>query len=108
MFTIGDGKSIPNRGQVHLNLETLGAGPAKAINSVFQVTKVTRPLMSVGRICDADNDVLFKKLYAAVLDPNGKEICRFVRKPGGLYVATLRLKKPGSRQKLESGFTRQQ
>ena len=50
--------------------------------------------MSVGRICDHDNEVTFDKFKAVVRDPDGAEICVFTRQPGGLYTAKLRLKPP--------------
>ena len=57
-FTIGDGTEIPNKGQKVLRLEACGEGPPKIFNSVFQITKVTRPLLSVGKLRDHDLDVL--------------------------------------------------
>ena len=59
-FVVGNGARIPNTGQSCLNLES--DGPiANAIKSVFQIAKVSRPLMSVGRICDGG---LFVNLFA--------------------------------------------
>ena len=63
------------------------------MKSTFQVAEVTRPLMSVGRVCDQGLDCLFKKTHALVLDEAGEQVCRFER-VGGLYVATLDLKRP--------------
>ena len=54
--------------------------------------------MSVGRICDNDNKVLFEKHRAIVMDNDGAEICIFQRQPGGLYTAKLKLKAPFHRQ----------
>ena len=92
-FIIGDGGSLPNKGQKRLNLETTDDGKV-SINSVFQIARVARPLMSVGRICDLGNNILFGKDKATVTAPNGEEIFSFVRENGGLYVARLKLKRP--------------
>ena len=93
---MGDGGTIPNMGQSKLNLTDCGSD----IESVFQIAAVTRPLMSVGRICDEGHRVTFDSVMAVVNDKDGKELCRFHRKDGGLYVAKLTLRSP-------AGFGRQ-
>ena len=55
---------------------------------------VTRPLMSVGRICDEGHEVLFNNISAVVRDSGVTAICRFTRQPGGLYVAKMKLRSP--------------
>ena len=57
------------------------------------MAKVTRPLWSVGRICDEGFSVNFTKAEAVVMDKARKGICKFHRK-GGLYVTELHLKNP--------------
>ena len=52
--------------------------------------------MSVGRLCDAGLDVVFKKDRADVVNEGGKVVLSFERTNGGLYVAKLRLKRPPS------------
>ena len=89
-FLMGDGGKVPNQGQKALNL----SGSTADLKSVFQIAQVTRPLMSVGKICDEGFTVTFYKTHASILDKNGKDICRFERQPGGLYVAKLKLKSP--------------
>ena len=59
----------------------------KDIAFTFQVAKVTRPLWSVGRICDAGFDVKFTKDKATVSDPSGKAFYDFLRM-AGLYAAS--------------------
>ena len=92
-FIVGNGQRVPNEGQINLNLQT-GDTNGNTMSSTFQVAKVSRPLMSVGRLCDAGMDVLFKKDPAEVLSADGAVILSFERQPGGLYVAKLRLKRP--------------
>ena len=95
-FVVGNGARIPNKGQSCLNLESEGENP-NAIASVFQIAKVSRPLMSVGKICDGGLFVSFTETKADVVDKNGHVVCTFHRQPGGLYVARLRLKSPFGR-----------
>ena len=90
-FLMGDGGEIPNLGEKKLNLCDSGGNNVK---SVFQIAAVTRPLMSVGRICDEGHEVTFNAIMAVVRDKKGSEICRFERQPGGLYVAKMKLKNP--------------
>ena len=89
-FLMGDGGTIPNLGQSQLNLTDDG----QQIKSVFQIAAVTRPLMSVGKICDEGHTVTFSNVMAVVKSKEGEELCRFHRKDGGLYVASLKLRNP--------------
>ena len=91
-FLMGDGGEIPNLGQSKLNLSDEDCG--RDIQSIFQIAAVTRPLMSVGKICDEGHSITFSAVMAAVHDKEGEEVCRFNRAPGGLYVAKLKLKSP--------------
>ena len=51
-FRVGNGERIPNEGEVHLNLSAPGTkGAFSSIGSTFQAAPVTRPLMSVSKIC---------------------------------------------------------
>ena len=99
-FVVGNGERLPNMGQRKLNLQPL-ADSSTDLTSCFQIAKVTRPLMSVGRICDNGMDVTFSKTQAIVKDADGSQVCVFERKPGGLYTCKFRLKNP------LPGFTRQ-
>ena len=90
---MGDGGTIPNLGQSKLNLFDDKVG--REIESVFQIAAVTRPLMSVGKICDEGHSITFNAVMAVVHAADGTEICKFHRKPnGGLYVAKLKLRNP--------------
>ena len=94
-FVAAGGARIPNEGQFKLRLRSGGRarGEGKDIESTFQVAKVTRPLWSVGRICDEGFSVNFTQTEAVVIDKAGKGICKFHRK-GCLYVTDLHLKNP--------------
>ena len=89
---MGDGGTIPNLGQSSLNLHDTGID--RDIQSVFQIAAVTRPLMSVGRICDEGHNITFDAVMAVVKSKDGGEICRFHRNGSGLYVAKLKLRSP--------------
>ena len=88
---VGDGGKISNDGHAHLNLQTMDAS-LNTLASTFQVAAASRPLMSVGKLCDNGLDIVFKKDKAIVRAPDGATVCTFERQEGGLYVAKLRLK----------------
>ena len=96
---MGEGGCIPNLGQMKLNLSNKAID--SDIQSIFQMAAVTRPLMSVGKICDEGHTVTFSDVPAVDHDKQGEEICKFHRTSGGLHVAKLRLRSP-------AGFGRQE
>ena len=96
-FQMGDGGTIPNLGQMALNLTDEVAD--RDLCSVFQIAAVTRPLMSVGKICDEGHKVEFDKEKAVIKHQDGSLLATFLRQPGGLYVAKMKLRNP-------LGFTR--
>ena len=91
-FLMGDGGAIRNKGQCSLNLTD--SADTRDIRPVFQIADVTRPLMSAGRLCDAGCKVELGHDRAIVRDKDGLEVCLFTRQPGGLYVASMKLKAP--------------
>ena len=101
-FVVGNGDRVANQGQVKLRMKAKDEGGA-LMSSVFQVAEITRPLMSVSRICDQGMSCIFEKTHARVVDSEGKTVARFER-DGGLYTCTMRLRRPEARS--ESGFAR--
>ena len=103
-FVAANNSRIPNRGQVTLNLrgDTPPGQKGREIRSTFQVAKVSRPLWSVGRICDEGFDVKFTKHAALIMNGDGRVVCRFERR-GGLYIAKMSLGNP----LFKMGFQRQ-
>ena len=89
---MGDGGKLANLGEWNLNLEAPKLDGVNGVTSIFQVAKVTRPLMSVGHICDQGLNVTLDALYAIVRDAKEVEVCRFTRGPSGLYTAKMKLK----------------
>ena len=57
----GDGGLIKNMGQKQLNCRNSCVG--NAVQSILQIAAVTRPLMSVGKICDEGHEIIFNNIY---------------------------------------------
>ena len=89
-FVAANGERIPNRGEVTLDLRA-GSVPIK---STFQVSRISRPLWSVGKVCDAGYEVTFNKDGASIKHAaTGKPVSSFERKQG-LYVSKMQLRNP--------------
>ena len=97
-FVAAGGKRIPMEGQVNARFATKDG---EEFVSCFQVAAVTRPLWSVGRICDRGYTVTFTAKDARILDEKGVTVCYFKRE-GGLYLGTMRMRNPNHK-----GFRRQ-
>ena len=97
-FVAAGGKRIKMQGQVNAQFAT---GSGEAFTSCFQVAAVTRPLWSVGRICDKGYKANFDDKEAKNVDKQGVTVCLFQR-VGGLYLGTMRLRNPHHK-----GFRRQ-
>ena len=94
-YLVGNGARVPNQGQINLMLEH-NKGLTDGVNlikSTFQVAGVTRPLMSVSRVCDLGMECRFKKDEALIVNSDGNTVAKFSR-VGGLYVARMKLKPP--------------
>ena len=91
-FVVGDGNKISNDGEVRLNLQTIEDSP-NDIGSTLQVAKVSRPLMSVGKICDHGMKVRFSSDKAEVMK-GAAAVCTFEMIHQGLCLAKLRQKRP--------------
>ena len=64
---------------IHLICGPMGAGKT-TITSTFQVSKIGKPLWSVGKLCDAGFKVEFDKTAATVTTvATGKKVGRFPR-----------------------------
>ena len=87
---MGDGGTIANFGQKSLNLTDDDHG----LRSVFQIAAVTRPYMSVGKICDEGHNITVDAVQAVVRGEGGAELCKIHRTPGSVYVAKMRLRNP--------------
>ena len=95
------GERIRNEGQALLHL--LADGGA-GLRSVFQAAEVTRPLWSVGKICDQGVGAHFTARKATI-SKDGKEVLTFERR-SGLYLGMIRLRNPKYKPKDSLDFTR--
>ncbi len=99
-FLAAGGHRLRNQGEMALTL--VDERTSAVVDSVFQVADVTRPLWSVGKVCDKGYKVLFDALKAEVFKNLGDApLCTFERK-GGLYIGRLKVTNPR-----HEGFARQ-
>ena len=82
-------------------LRAPNGGRGKDIRTTVQCAEVTRPLLSVSKICDAGMNVTFDQEQAVIIDQKGKEACRFMRK-NGLYVASMQIRNSNYKPKDQS------
>ena len=90
---------IPNLGQQTLEVKT-EEGTDTSVT--FQIADVSRPLNSVGKVCDTGKRVLFGKRGGVIWDIATGNLTKFTREPDGVYELNLWLK-DGEQAK---GFTR--
>ena len=91
-FIVDNGDRVPNQGQVKVHMMSKGDDGVLTA-SVFQIAEITRPLMSVSRICDQDMVCIFEKDHARIVDAKGNLVSRFER-DGGLYTCKMKLRRP--------------
>ena len=93
-FIVGNGERLSNEGEAVLNLEATAPGSSGVrFRSTFQAAKVSRPLMSVSKICRNGYKCTFDDAQALIIDEKGQTVCRFVER-NGIYLATVKLKSP--------------
>jgi hypothetical protein len=85
-FLAANGDRIANLGEVPL---TMRSKEGAKFGSTFQVADVTRPLYSVGRMCDAGCTVSFTKDLAVV--KKGDQTMVTFKRSGGHYIADLEI-----------------
>ena len=76
-FVGAGGHKMKNKGQMKLLLKAEDGKKGKEIRTTVQCADVTRPLLSVSKICGAGMTVTFDSERAIVKDKDGKEVCRF-------------------------------
>ena len=72
-FLMGDGGTIKNLRRKTLNLSD--ASVDRDLSLIFQIAAVTRPLMSVGKMCDEGHDIAFDAVHAVDREAGGAELC---------------------------------
>ena len=93
---MGNGHRCPNKGKMHPNLEAQMGGQKHSPMSVFQIADITCPLMSVSKRSHQGSHCTFTAGKAIVRNAKGDGV-REIQRRGGLYVVTMKLKKPDSR-----------
>ena len=89
---------MKNEGQI--TVEMISPIEGTAIKLCTQVTKVTRPLMSVSKITEEGKlRVMCDQVKAVVVDLQGKVLATFP-KHNGLYVCTMKVKNPRYRRRV--------
>ena len=91
-FVAANGERIPNKGEVCLNIRA-GTVPIK---STFQVSKISRPLWSVGKLCDAGYTVQFHKDHAEIKQVATGKVVGTCERKQGLYIGAFQLRNPAS------------
>ena len=90
---------IPNLGQQTLEVRTEeGVDPAVTL----QMADVSRPLNSVGKICDTGKLVMFGKKGGVIWDVATGRLTKFHRETDGVYELNLGMK-DGSRRQVFPG-----
>ena len=82
-FIVGSGARAPNNGQSLLSLQASGKN-GNSVSTMFQLAAMSRPLMSVGRLCDNGMAMFFEKDRADVLASDGSVILGIGHQVGGL------------------------
>ena len=93
-FVVGNGEKMPNEGQVELRMESpVANGVRVPVVTDFQVAQISKPLMSVSRVCAQGHTCIFTKDGATVKNARDQVVAEF-KQSGGLYVQTMTLKPP--------------
>ena len=59
----------------------------------FQIADITRPLLSVGKICDQNNQIIFGKGGGVIVDLDTGNTRNFIRDSDGMYQLDFWVKK---------------
>ena len=103
LFGCAGGKSLRNEGQMTVEMISPVEGTAMKLRT--QVTKVTRPLLSVTKITEEGKlRVVCGQVKAVIIDLQGKTLATFPKKHG-LYVCMTKVKNPRFRPR--GAFPRQ-
>ena len=90
-FIVGNGERVDNEGQSAFVLEsTVRPGESQQFVSTFQAARITRPLMSVSKICSNGFKCLFDEGQARIVDAEDNVACIF-EKRGGLYLSLIHI-----------------
>ena len=89
-----------------MTIDMISSIGGASIKLCTQVTKVTRPLLSVTKITEEGKlRVLCDQIKAIVIDVPGKTLATFPKK-NVLYVCTMKVRNPRYRRRNEEPFPR--
>ena len=92
-FGCAGGKKLANEGEVHISMMAPG-GIECELETIVQITKITRPLLSVTQMTKkGDITVVCKRDEAVILSADHQVLALFKRK-GGFYVADMKVRNP--------------
>ena len=92
-YEVANGDTIPNMGEKHIPCVSHEEGLRKLITA--QVCDVSKPLLSVHRLVQAGNTVVFSPEASYIQGANGKDVL-WLREAGGMYNLKVWVpKKPG-------------
>ena len=92
-FGCAGGKRLANEGEVNTVMIALG-GMECELDATIQITKITRPLLSVSQMTKSGNVVVVCKKDEAVILNQQHEVLAVFKQKGGLYVADMRVRNP--------------
>ncbi len=81
MYEVANGKTVPNKGQRHIKGFTNEEVP---ISVMAQVCEITKPLLSVKKMCNAGNTVVFDN-EGCYIQCKTTGVCTEIKDQGGKY-----------------------
>lgn len=102
-YSTADGTSIPNRGEKTFVMRTKEGNDAEV---TYQIADISRPLNSVGRICDRGNFVVFESTGGFIVNRSSGARTRFEREDA-LYMLDSWIPRPSVGDSPPSDFSRQ-
>ena len=92
-FGCAGGKRLANEGEVHVTMIAPG-GLECDLDATVQITKITRPLLSVSQMTKSGKIMVVCKKDEAVILNLDHEVLAVFKQRGGLYVADMRIRNP--------------
>ena len=92
-FGCAGGKRLANEGEVNIVMIAPG-GLECELDTTIQITKITRPLLSVSQMTKSGEVVVVCKKDEAVILNLQHEVLAVFKQKGGLYVADMKVRNP--------------
>ena len=102
-YSTADGTTIPNRGEKTFVMRTKEGNDTEV---TYQIADISRPLNSVGRICDQGNFVVFESTGGFIVNRSSGARTRFEREDA-LYMLDTWVPRPTVGSSTSAGFSRQ-